>query len=70
MGDSLNNKQWAYVLAIVVLVLVSILGYFETLTMEQVMSIFLLIISALITGAVMYSRGKSQGFKEGSASIG
>lgn len=70
MGDNLNNKQWTYVLAIVVLVLVSILGYFETLTIEQVMSIFLLIIGALITGTVMYSRGKSQGFKEGRDTIG
>ncbi|MBA7497008.1 hypothetical protein ES702_07617 [subsurface metagenome] len=66
----MNNKQWTYVLAIVVLVLVTVLRLFDKITDALLIQIFLLIIGALITGAVMYSLGKYHGFKEGSVSIG
>gem|GEM_PF-4789719 len=66
----MNKQQWTYVLAIVVLVLVSILRLFDKITDALLIQLFLLIIGALITGAVMYSKGKSQGFKEGRAAIG
>lgn len=66
----MDKKDWIYVLGVVVLVLTSILCYFEKITTDQLMQIFLLVIAALITGTAFYVVGQHKGFKEGSANIG
>lgn len=65
----MDKKDWIYVLGIVVLVLSSILCYFDKITGENLIQIFMLVAGALITGTAMYAIGKHQGFIEGSATI-
>lgn len=65
---ALNNIRWIYVLAIVVLALVSVLRFFDKISEANCVQIFLLIIGACITGAVAFVAGRYYGYKEGRVS--
>lgn len=66
----MDKKDWIYVLGVVVLVLSSILCYFDKITIENLMTIFLAVIGALITGTAMHALGEHQGFLKGSGNVG
>lgn len=56
-------------MSIVVLVLISILGFYGKITAEDIMRVFLLVIGAFIGIGAGYGLGYALGFKRGAAHL-
>ena len=65
----MDKTDWTYILAIVVLVLASILGFYGKISAEDVMKIFLLVIGAGIGAVAAYGVGYALGYKRGAAAV-
>lgn len=66
----MDQTDWTYILAVVVLVLVSILAFFDKITAEDVMKVFLLVIGAFLGVSIGYAVGYSVGYKKGAGVSG
>jgi len=61
----MDKTDWTYIIAALVLILVTVLALFDKISETNLLEVFLLVIGIVLGGAFGYATGRRIGFQEG-----